>query len=267
MCSTCGCGSNENGVVIKKMGTEEHIHYHSDGTQTLHSHGHKHAHPHEHSHSHTHEIKLEQDILGKNQLTAEYNRGFFEALNILCINLVSSPGSGKTTFLERSITDLKGVADIYVIEGDQQTSNDAERINKTGAPAIQINTGRGCHLDSEMVSKSLRLLNPKPHSILLIENVGNLVCPAMFDLGEALRAVIVSVTEGEDKPLKYPDMFHTSHVCIINKTDLLPHLKFDLEKLRDNALKVNPKLQFFEVSAESGQGMGEWYQFLKSKIA
>ncbi|MDR1743079.1 MAG: hydrogenase nickel incorporation protein HypB [Dysgonamonadaceae bacterium] len=268
MCTTCGCGGDGNGVVIKKMGTDEHVHYHSDGTQTVHSHKHGHAHPHEknHEHSPVHEINLEQDILHKNQLTAERNRGFFEALNILCVNLVSSPGSGKTTLLERTVTDLKGKVEIAVIEGDQQTSNDAERINKTGVPAIQINTGKGCHLDSEMVSKSLRLLNPKPNSLLLIENVGNLVCPAMFDLGEKIRAVIVSVTEGEDKPLKYPDMFHSSQVCIISKTDLLPHLKFDLESLKNNALKVNPNLQFFEVSAESGQGMGDWYKFLTNKI-
>lgn len=269
MCATCGCGSDENGIVITKMGTKEHVHYHSDGTHS-HHHNHDHEHSHEHSHSHghhhSHEVDLEQDILQKNQLTAERNRGFFEALNIFSINLVSSPGSGKTSLLEKTIADLKNKVNFSVIEGDQQTSNDAERIEKTGVPAIQINTGKGCHLDSEMVSNSIKLLKPQPNSILMIENVGNLVCPAMFDLGESTRVVIVSVTEGEDKPLKYPDMFYSSQICIINKIDLLPYLKFDLEALKNNALKVNPNLQFFEVSAESGQGMEDWYQFLQSKI-
>jgi len=273
MCATCGCGSSENEIVIKKMGTDEHIHYHAGGGHEHHhhdhEHSHEHSHPHEshdHPHEHSHVIDLEQDILSKNQLTAERNRGYFEALNIFALNLVSSPGSGKTTLLERTINDLKGKIEISVIEGDQQTTQDAERIFKTEAPVIQINTGKGCHLDSEMISKSLKQLQPKQNSILMIENVGNLVCPAMFDLGETLRVVIVSVTEGEDKPLKYPDMFYTSNICIINKIDLLPYLKFDLEKLKNYALQVNPKLKFFEVSATTGAGMEAWYEFLQTRL-
>ena len=197
---------------------------------------------------------------------AERNRGFFEALNIFAMNLVSSPGSGKTSLLEKTIADLKGEIEFSVIEGDQQTTNDAARIHALNVPVLQINTGKGCHLDSEMIAKSLKELKPKQNSILMIENVGNLVCPAMFDLGENQRVVIISTTEGEDKPLKYPDMFYSSNICIINKIDLLPYLKFDVEKLKENTKKVNPNIQFFEVSATSGEGMETWYEFLRSKI-
>ena len=182
------------------------------------------------------------------------------------MNLVSSPGSGKTSLLEKTITDLKGEIEFSVIEGDQQTTNDAARIHALNVPVLQINTGKGCHLDSEMIAKSLKELKPKQNSILMIENVGNLVCPAMFDLGENQRVVIISTTEGEDKPLKYPDMFYSSNICIINKIDLLPYLKFDVEKLKENTKKVNPNIQFFEVSATSGEGMEAWYEFLRSKI-
>lgn len=284
MCSTCGCGSNENGITITKIGEEhnhEHLHHghthghshHHDDHGHHHHHDHEHTHTHDHHHEHGHEhkheiniLELEKDILSKNQLLAERNRGYFEALNILALNLVSSPGSGKTSLLEKTITDLKDKIDFSVIEGDQQTSNDAERIHKTEVPVIQINTGKGCHLDSEMISKSLKQLQPKANSVLMIENVGNLVCPAMFDLGEAMRVVIVSVTEGEDKPIKYPDMFHTSQICIINKMDILPHLNFDLEKLKSYALQVNPTIRFFEVSAITGEGMNEWYEFLLNHL-
>lgn len=279
MCSTCGCSSNENGITLTKMGENHHTHHHHDGH--THSHEHHHgedAHTHEHHHEHDHHhhehhhhshdvniIELEKDILHQNQLGAERNRGFFEALNIFAMNLVSSPGSGKTSLLEKTIADLKNEIEFSVIEGDQQTTNDAERIHALNVPVLQINTGKGCHLDSEMIAKSLKELKPKQNSILMIENVGNLVCPAMFDLGENQRVVIISTTEGEDKPLKYPDMFFTSNICIINKIDLLPYLKFDIEKLKENAKKVNPNIQFFEVSATSGEGMEAWYEFLKSK--
>ncbi len=273
MCSTCGCGSDENGVTIKIINGEEdqvYDHDHDEDYDHDHDHSHdddhEHGHHHHHHHDHDHVVDLEKDILAKNQLKAERNRGFFEALNIFSINLVSSPGSGKTTLLEKTILDLKDKIKLSVIEGDQQTSNDAKRIHQTGVPVIQINTGKGCHLDSEMVSKSLKLLQPQPNSVLMIENVGNLVCPAMFDLGESMRVVIVSVTEGEDKPLKYPDIFHGSQVCIINKIDLLPHLQFDLEKLKSYTLQVNPHIRFFEVSATTGEGMNEWYEFLQSNI-
>ncbi|MDR2206396.1 MAG: hydrogenase nickel incorporation protein HypB [Flavobacteriaceae bacterium] len=270
MCSTCGCGSGENGITLTKIGENHHTHFHTDGHSHSHSHhhhDHHHSHDH-HDHHHSHEanvVELERDILQKNQLSAEKNRGFFEALNIFAINLVSSPGSGKTTLLEKTISDLKNEIEFSVIEGDQQTTNDAERIFALQIPVIQINTGKGCHLDSEMIAKSLKELKPKPNSVLMIENVGNLVCPAMFDLGENQRVVIVSVTEGEDKPLKYPDMFYTSNICIINKIDLLPHLKFDVEKLKENAKKVNPNIRCFEVSAISGEGMENWYEFLKTR--
>jgi len=261
------------------MGENHHTHHHHDGHTHSHEHHHgDHAHPHEHEHSHEHShdhhhhhshgtniVELEKDILHQNQLGAERNRGFLEALNIFAMNLVSSPGSGKTSLLEKTIADLKNEIEFSVIEGDQQTTNDAERIHALNVPVLQINTGKGCHLDSEMIAKSLKELKPKQNSILMIENVGNLVCPSMFDLGENQRVVIISTTEGEDKPLKYPDMFFTSNICIINKIDLLPYLKFDVEKLKENAKKVNPNIQFFEVSATSGEGMEAWYEFLKSK--
>lgn len=269
MCSTCGCGSGENGITLTKMGENQHMHLHADGHFHTHEHHHDHSHGHDHDHHHheTNVVELEKDILHKNQLIAERNRGFFEALHIFALNLVSSPGSGKTTLLEKTIADLKGEVNFSVIEGDQQTTNDAERIHALEVPVLQINTGKGCHLDAEMISKSVKELKPQQNSVMMIENVGNLVCPAMFDLGEGERAVIISVTEGEDKPLKYPDMFYTSNLCIINKIDLLPYLKFDVEQLKQNAVKVNPKIKFFEVSATTGEGMQKWYDYLKSKIS
>lgn len=198
-------------------------------------------------------------------MEAARNRGYFEAKEILALNLVSSPGSGKTTILERTLSDLKGQKNFYVIEGDQQTLQDANRIHALGIPVIQINTGKGCHLESDMVFDAVKQLKPENQSVLMIENVGNLVCPSMFDLGENHRVVIISITEGEDKPLKYPDMFHTSTVCLINKIDLLPHLSFDMEKLKDYARQVNPDLRFFEVSATTGQGMQDWYDWLSEQ--
>lgn len=277
MCTTCGCSSDENEIQYTKMGEGHghshhgHFHHHHDN-EHLHHHDHDHHHHHhDHNsdHDHAHDIsvvQLEKDILHKNQLTAERNRGFFEALNIFSINLVSSPGSGKTSLLERTIADLKDTLSFSVIEGDQQTTNDADRIHKLNVPVLQINTGKGCHLDSEMIAKAVKELKPTQNSIMMIENVGNLVCPAMFDLGESKRVVIISVTEGEDKPLKYPDMFYGSQVCIINKIDLLPYLKFDLEKLKESARKVNPYLEFFEVSATSGEGLAPWYDYLKQSL-
>lgn len=274
MCTTCGCSTNENGITLTKMGEDHHTHIHEGHTHSHHHHEnnleHSHDHHGDHHHDHHHHevsvVELEKDILSKNQLTAERNRGFFEALDIFALNLVSSPGSGKTTLLEKTIADLKNELSFSVIEGDQQTTNDAERIHALEVPVLQINTGKGCHLDAEMISKSVKQLKPAAHSVLMIENVGNLVCPAMFDLGENARAVIISVTEGEDKPLKYPDMFYTSHLCIINKTDLLPYLKFDIEQLKQNAVKVNPNIRFFEVSATTGEGMQEWHEYLKNNL-
>jgi hydrogenase nickel incorporation protein HypB len=209
---------------------------------------------------------VEKDILQHNALMAARNRGYFEAKNIVAINLVSSPGSGKTSVLERTLKDLSGEIDFSVIEGDQQTLNDADRIQALDIPVIQINTGKGCHLESDAVFDAVKALAPKDDSILMIENVGNLVCPSMFDLGEDKRVVIISTTEGEDKPIKYPDMFHTSDICLINKIDLLPYLQLDLEKLKAYALQVNPGLQFFEVSATTGAGMEAWYEWLRASL-
>ncbi len=274
MCVTCGCSSDENEIkMIKVDGTtvqHSHSHDHGNGSHAhSHSHDHDHNHDHhhhDHSHDHIKEIDLERAILHQNDLLAERNKGYFDAKNIFAINLVSSPGSGKTSLLERTIADLKNDISFTVIEGDQQTTNDADRIAALEIPVIQINTGKGCHLDSEMISKAVKELSPKDGSMLMIENVGNLVCPSMFDLGENIRVVIISITEGEDKPIKYPDMFYGSQVCIINKIDLLPYLKFDLAKLKDYAKKVNPNLAFFEVSAYTGEGMESWYNFLKQSL-
>jgi hydrogenase nickel incorporation protein HypB len=209
---------------------------------------------------------VETDILSKNNLLAERNRGYFEAKNILALNLVSSPGSGKTSLLEKTIKELSKEIKFYVIEGDQQTMNDANRIDAAGAPVVQINTGNGCHLDSDMVNKAVKNLNVENNSVLMIENVGNLVCPSLFDLGEETRVVIMSATEGDDKPLKYPTMFESSDICIINKTDLLPYVDFDMEKARQYALQVNHHLEFFELSVKTGEGMEKWYEWLKGKI-
>jgi len=282
MCGTCGCGQDD-GIKITKPGEEqehEHIHTHEHdhgGEQHTHAHKHTHSHGdgHEHHHHHDHapddhhhhqhekEMILEQDILNKNNLLAERNRGYFEGRRIKAINLVSSPGSGKTTLLEKTITDMKGVLSFSIIEGDQQTLNDAERIKATGVPVVQVNTGSGCHLDASMVNRAMQELELTDDSLLVIENVGNLVCPSMFDLGETYRVVVISVTEGDDKPVKYPDMFRTSDICIINKTDLLPYVDFDVEKAREYALRVNHHLQFFELSAKTGEGTDEWYKWLK----
>jgi hydrogenase nickel incorporation protein HypB len=251
MCATCGCDS----------GTMVSFHNHDDHN------GHHHHHDHDHPHTHGKTIvDVETDILHQNNLLAQRNRGWFDAKNILAMNLVSSPGSGKTTLLERTLTDLKGELNFAVIEGDQQTTNDADRIHATGTKVTQINTGKGCHLDAHMVLHAVQGMKLENDSILFIENVGNLVCPAMFDLGEKERVVIISVTEGDDKPMKYPDMFHTSTVCIINKIDLLPYVPFSMQKVKENALKVNPNLQIIEVSCTTGEGLLQWYEWLKSKV-
>ncbi len=275
MCVTCGCSADENGVKILHVHpahnhTHDHDHTHEHGHHH-HHHTHEHGHNHSHSHDHHHHpektvLELERDILQKNDISAARNRGYLEAKNIFALNLVSSPGSGKTTLLETTLKALHDELSCYVIEGDQQTTQDAQRIAETGAPVLQINTGKGCHLDADMVQKAIRELNPKNDSVLFIENVGNLVCPAMFDLGESERIVIMSITEGEDKPIKYPDMFQSAQVCLINKMDLLPYLNFDLEKAKEYALQVNPNLQFIEVSATTSEGMSQWYDWLKNKV-
>ena len=263
MCGTCGCGE----------------HHHHD-----HLHDHEYGHGHEHHHHHHDEgkvITLEQDILQRNNLLAERNRGYFEAKHIFCLNLMSSPGSGKTTLLEETIRQLNSDATlvcpamfdlgeakkVVIVEGDQQTSNDANRITALNVPVFQVNTGTGCHLEADMVNHAVKHLNPSDGSILFVENVGNLVCPAMFDLGEAKKVVIVSTTEGDDKPLKYPHIFLEADVCVINKIDLAPYLDTDVETLRNNALKVNHHLQLFEVSATKGTGMDAWCDWLVGECA
>ena len=254
MCETCGCGNSE--------GFKIHDHDHSG----VHPHNHSHGADQHHSHEHSHEkvINLNLDILSANNLTASMNRRFFEGRKVLCLNMVSSPGSGKTTILEKTIGKLTASIKLYVIEGDQQTRLDAGRIEKAGAPASQINTGSGCHLDANMIESALKKMDVDSNSVLFIENVGNLVCPAMFNLGEHKRVVVISVTEGEDKPLKYPYMFQTSHLCIINKSDLLPYVDFRTEELIKNARVVNPDLEFISLSAKTGEGMNLWYDWVTS---
>ena len=233
---------------------------------------HDHSHDHQHndhaltSNAHSRTIELEKEILGKNQLIAERNRGWFAGKGILALNLVSSPGSGKTSLLERTVVDLKNEFEIGVIEGDQETIHDAERIRATGCKAVQINTGTGCHLEADMLERGLKSLDPASNSLLFIENVGNLVCPAMFDLGERAKVAILSVTEGEDKPLKYPHMFRASRLIILNKIDLLPYVKFDVDRSIAYAREVNPSIEILQVSATTGEGMSAWYDWLRQAI-
>jgi len=266
MCGTCGCGEDDH-ISYTKPGiphqheTEDHHHDHEHG------HSHTHEQTGDHHHTHRHEIRLELDILSKNNLTAQRNRGYFEALNIVALNLVSSPGSGKTSLLERTIKEQKLNHQFYIIEGDQQTSNDADRIDAAGAPVIQINTGNGCHLDAKMIHVATKKLEVAKNSILFIENVGNLVCPSLFDLGEAKRIVIISTTEGDDKPVKYPTMFQSAQLCIINKTDLLPYVDFSMQKCRELASRVNHHLEFIELSVKTGEGMDQWYDWLNKQSA
>lgn len=249
MCTTCGCGSDE--VVV---------------TDPDHRHDHEHDH-----HHHVHDdrsartIVLEQAVLSKNDALAEANRSWFAEQRILAVNLMSSPGAGKTTLLERTIIDLSAELPMAVVEGDQETLLDADRIRATGCRVVQINTGAGCHLDADMVARGLRVLEPRPSSILLIENVGNLVCPAMFDLGERAKVVIMSVTEGQDKPLKYPQMFRAAELMVLNKVDLLPYVQFDPEQCITYARQVNPKLDVVSVSATRGDGLDAWYNWLRDQ--
>lgn len=222
---------------------------------------------HHHDHDERKTISIEEDILAKNNRLAAGNRTQFAKQGIFCLNLVSSPGSGKTTLLEKTMVDLKDEINFAVLEGDQQTSNDADRIAATGVPVHQINTGAGCHLDAHMVGHGLEHFDLNNVEMLMIENVGNLVCPASFDLGEDFKVALLSVTEGEDKPLKYPQMFRASEIMLINKIDLLPHLRFDVAKCREYAERVHPGIRIFEVSCYSGEGLDQWYDWLKKQVA
>jgi len=251
-----------------------HEHVHADGTR--HSHGHDHAHgaDHDHAHgspAHSHApgltpaqmVKIERDILGANDEIAARNRRRFEDAGIFALNLVSSPGAGKTTLLVETIRLLAAERPLAVIEGDQQTSFDADRIRATGARAIQVNTGKGCHLDAAQIERALARLAPAEESVLFIENVGNLVCPSAFDLGEAHKVVVLSVTEGEDKPLKYPDMFAASDLLVLNKVDLLPHVSFDVKRAIEYARRVRPGIEVLQVSATTGAGMPAWLDWVR----
>jgi hydrogenase nickel incorporation protein HypB len=251
MCTTCGCSP------------EDHHHDHDHDHEQEHHQGHQHSHSHAAADT-ARKVAVETDILSKNNRLARENRNLFFRSGVFVLNLVSSPGSGKTTILERTLHDLCQKFRFAVIEGDQQTDNDAVRIAATGVPVRQVNTGAGCHLDAHMVSHALEAFEFDALDVLLIENVGNLVCPASFDLGENHKVVVLSVTEGEDKPLKYPAMFHNADVMLLNKVDLLPHLDFDAEKCKEMARKVNPDILIFEVSSKTGEGMEAWYQWLAS---
>lgn len=251
MCTTCGCG---------ETGDEHHHHPHDA------PHDHHHDAPHDHPDA-ARLVRIERDILGRNDEFARANRARLEERGVFALNLVSSPGSGKTELLVRTLTELAARHAISVIEGDQQTDRDADRIRATGVAAVQINTGKGCHLDAHMVGHALDELQPAPDSLVFIENVGNLVCPAAFDLGEAHKVVVLSVTEGDDKPLKYPDMFAASDLMLITKSDLLPYVPFDVAACMANALKVNPALQIFTLSARTGEGMAAWLAWLEARAA
>lgn len=272
MCGTCGCADPANEVSMTNPET---------GVKTLlnnglaHGQGQKHDHDHDdHRHDgddvpHVHGpsgeiISLEAAVLGKNDKIAAQNRGWFQGRGVIALNIVSSPGSGKTTLLEATVRQMKDEVEITVIEGDQMTANDAERIQQAGARAIQINTGAGCHLEADMIAAAAKSLNPQPGSIMMIENVGNLVCPAMFDLGEKMKIAVISTTEGEDKPIKYPHMFRAVEWVVINKMDLAPHVDFDEETCRKNILQVNPNVKIFCLSARTGDGMDEWCAALRA---
>ncbi|EPJ0400711.1 hydrogenase nickel incorporation protein HypB [Providencia rettgeri] len=211
-------------------------------------------------------LQIEMDVLDKNNHLAEHNREDFNQKNILVLNLVSSPGSGKTTLLTETLLRLRDKINCAVIEGDQQTTNDAQRIRETGVPAIQVNTGKGCHLDAQMVHDATARLDLADNSLLFIENVGNLVCPASFDLGERHKVAVLSVTEGEDKPLKYPHMFAAADIMLLNKIDLLPYLNFDVDACIANAKQVNPNIQVIQVSATRGEGMDAWLAWLETQL-
>ncbi|MGK7917672.1 MAG: hydrogenase nickel incorporation protein HypB [Prochloraceae cyanobacterium] len=305
MCVTCGCSGNgevtitnlekdelvkvkssskkgdragnlaaDTGIAHSHDENHDHTHTHTlpDGTVITHSHGQRSCAGGDreaseiHAQVHGTTISLEQDILAKNDLIAAQNRGWFKGRNILALNLVSSPGAGKTTLLTRTIEDLKARLTISVIEGDQATSNDAQKIQETGCKVVQVNTGTGCHLDAAMVERGCSELNAPLNSVVAIENVGNLVCPALFDLGENAKVAILSVTEGEDKPIKYPYMFRASQVMILNKIDLLPYVNFDLDRCLEYARQVNPEIEIFQVSATTGTGLQDWYDWLCSQV-
>lgn len=257
MCAICGC-------------SPDHDH--------AHAHDHDHGAPHAHDHGHPHGVftlaasplqvthDLEANLLARNDAKAARNRRWLAEHEILALNLVSSPGAGKTTLLERTIRDLGAELSLTVIEGDQETDNDAARIRATGCRVVQLNTGTGCHLDAAMIERALPQLAPPPRSVVMIENVGNLVCPALFDLGERAKVLVASVTEGDDKPLKYPHMFRAGNLVLLNKSDLLPYVPFDVERFIANTRHVNPRAIVMLMSATRGDGLGDWYGWLRQQV-
>ena len=274
MCTTCGCGTDHvhidgvgqllaRGSQAPLSGREtfapatEPVGELAIGAAAVHAHG----------TTAGRIVQVERDLLAANDSWAQRNRERFAASGTLCLNLVSSPGSGKTTLLVRTVAALAPRLSVSVIEGDQQTSNDADRIRATGVAAVQVNTGKGCHLEAPMVAKALEKLVPGAGGVLFVENVGNLVCPALFDLGEAHKVAILSVTEGEDKPLKYPDMFRVADLVLINKVDLLPYLDFDIDLCEANARRVNPSVEVMRVSARSGEGFDDWLAWIERHAA
>lgn len=300
MCANCGCQGNNPTMVDVRTGeitpiaaahapesgahTHDGIHYHTHAIDRDGHHDHEHPH-HDHDHGHRQHghaesahhssspepharmsvLEVETRILKKNDQVAARNRAWFAGREILALNFVSSPGAGKTALLERTIREFGGELPLYVIEGDQATANDGKRISAAGGSVVQINTGTGCHLDAVMVAKALSTLRPAPRAVVLIENVGNLVCPALFDLGERAKVVIFSVTDGEDKPLKYPHMFAAAAVVVLNKIDLVPYLDFSMDEAVANVRKVNPDAVILRASARSGEGMAQWYAWLRSQ--
>ncbi len=248
-----------------------HAHEHSHSHDHDHDHDHHHEHPYNHEHPHSHApprtLTVEQRILEKNDRLAERNRGYFRAKDLFVLNVLASPGAGKTAFIERTAADLAQRVRLGVIVGDLATENDAVRLRSRGIPAVQITTGSVCHLDAEMVSRAMERLDLNALNVLVIENVGNLVCPAVYDLGENARVVLLSVTEGEDKPLKYPVMFQSAQVVVINKTDIAGAVGFDRETALRNIRRVAPNAMIYEVSAKTGYGMEAWYSHLAKSLA
>ena len=248
MCATCGCAGDAG---IRISGPREH-----------HDHPHPHVHPHPHPSGRTETITLEQKVLAKNDLLADENRAWLGDRRIAAVNLMSSPGAGKTTLLERTIREVGQRRPVAVVEGDQETTLDADRIRRTGCAVVQVNTGAGCHLDADMMRAALDSLAPEAGSLLFVENVGNLVCPALFDLGERAKVVVISVTEGTDKPLKYPYMFAAADLVVVNKVDLLPYVDFDVDRCQEYARSINPGIRMMALSATTGEGIVPWYDWL-----
>lgn len=268
MCATCGCEDESHQAVLLDAGGQVHTHdghtFHSHDGHAFHSHDDlTHGH---HDQQVPRTISIERAILARNDAVAAGNRDWLTARGIVAFNLVSSPGSGKTTLLEKTLRRLAGVVPVSVIEGDQETSRDADRIGATGVPVVQINTGSGCHLDADMVARALDRLRPPERSLLFIENVGNLVCPALFDLGERAKIAVISVAEGDDKPLKYPNMFQASQVLVVNKVDLLPYVEFSVDRAISYAQRLSPQTKVFTTSATRGDGIDQWVDWLTAQV-